>query len=113
MGGMSQLMDDDGQEPGVTMIDWTNGKGTARYWALRLLRENCESGDTFFPTTVVPDAGAVFAQGLRRSDDTCRVLLVNKQWSTASVAVAAGCTAMVVDATSNEDPPRYLDCDAA
>ena len=28
--GMSQLMDDNTREPGVTMVDWTNGNGTVR-----------------------------------------------------------------------------------
>lgn len=111
--GMSQLMDDNGQEPGVSMIDWNNGKGTARYWALRLLRENCQTGDVFLPTSATGGT-AVFAQGLRSSSGECRVLLVNKQWSTAEVTLtgAAGCTAQVVDATSNEDPPRSMDCDS-
>lgn len=110
--GMSQLMDDNGQEPDVTMIDWTNGKGTARYWALRLLREACQPGDAFLPTTVVPERGTVFAQGLRVADGRCKVLLVNKQWSKTTVKLGTACTARVVDATSNEGPPNSVECDA-
>merc|ERR1712113_383227 len=102
--GMSQLMDDNGQEPDVTMIDWTNGKGTARYWALRLLREACQPGDAFLPTTVAPETGAVFAQGLHTAEGRCRVLLVNKRWSKTAVRLGSACTAKVVDATSNERP---------
>ena len=56
--GMSQFMDDIKREPGVTMIDWINGNGTARYWALKLLRDACAPGDSFVQTDVTP-AGEV------------------------------------------------------
>jgi hypothetical protein len=33
------------------MLDWTNGNGTARYWALRLVKEAVSVGDEFVLTT--------------------------------------------------------------
>lgn len=110
--GMSQLMDDVNREPGVSMIDWTNGNGTARYWALRLLRENCEPGDTFVPTQVAP-VGEVFAQGvLSAGRANPRVVLVNKRYEEVTVTFAGmrACYALVVDEGSKEGPARRVDC---
>jgi len=111
--GMSQLMDDVGQEPGVTMIDWTNGKGTARYWALRLLRESCEPGDIFVPTSV-QGSNDTFAQAVVSATGDCRVILVNKDVAPITVVMndSGSCSARIVDADSGEGAPREVDCDS-
>ena len=43
--GESQLVGYPTQFPGVTMIDWTTGKPNARYWVLKLLRDNFGPGN--------------------------------------------------------------------
>jgi hypothetical protein len=114
--GMSQLMDDVHREPGVTMIDWTNGKGTARYWALRLVREAVGPGDEFV-VTGTSNAG-VYAQAVTGAGGTGpkRVVVVNKQYTQATVTIegakGSSCYALVVDASSGEDAPRRVACDA-
>jgi hypothetical protein len=40
----SQFMDAPGQEPSVTMLDWTTGLGTAKYWVNDLLLETYATG---------------------------------------------------------------------
>jgi hypothetical protein len=37
----------DAQFSGVSMVNWTTGEGTARYWVLRLLLDTFQSGDKF------------------------------------------------------------------
>jgi len=126
--GMSQLMDDVSREPGVTMLDWTNGNGTARYWALRLVREAVAPGDRFVPTntrtatrtttTTTTDTGvsssslspSVYAQGVITAGGDRRVVLVNKQYATTAVAVEGCSHALVVDTESGEGPPREVPC---
>jgi hypothetical protein len=113
---MSQLMDDVHREPGVTMIDWTNGKGTARYWALRLVREAVGPQDEFV-TTDSSNLG-VYAQAVTGAGGKGpkRVVVVNKQYTQATVTVeganASSCYALIVDAASGEEAPRKGACDA-
>ena len=117
--GMSQLMDDVKREPGVSMIDWTNGNGTARYWALKLLRDACAPGDAFVSTAVSGDAG-VYAQGVIRTQSTAsntaqsrRLVLVNKRYIAVTVkinSVSKSCMAHIVDTDSGECPARTEAC---
>lgn len=110
--GMSQLMDDVTREPGVTMLDWTNGKGTARYWALRLLREAVAPGDSFVPTTA--GIATVFAQAVvTAGSDSKRVVVVNKVCAESTVTVRGAtpsCHALMVDTVSGEGAPRKVAC---
>merc|ERR1719215_2554602 len=91
------------------MIDWTNGKGTARYWALRLLREACGPGDVFVPTSVSGNA-LVFAQGLVGADGGCRIVMVNRGYDQVNVSVGSSCRVAIVDERSGEGPPRETNC---
>ena len=59
--GQSQFMDSPDREPGVTMMDWSNGNGTAKYWATRLVIEETAMGDVFRNTTV--DTGTAATAG--------------------------------------------------
>ena len=44
--GESQLVGYPSQFPSVSMMDWTNGKPNARYWVLKLIKDNFHAGDT-------------------------------------------------------------------
>jgi hypothetical protein len=102
--GQSQFVDSPDREAGVTMMDWTNGNGTAKYWVTRLIVESTAMGDVFRTTTV--DAGApVYAQAFTHGTER-RVLFINKQNAPISVALAGAATARVVDALTNQSPPR-------
>ncbi len=63
--------------PSVTMVDWKTGQPNARYWVLKLIRQNLGPGDVVVRTSVAsPDA---YAQGYIAPDGTRKVLLVNKR----------------------------------
>ena len=41
----SQYMDAPGQEPSVSMLDWSTGRGTAKYWVNDLLLSSFTPGE--------------------------------------------------------------------
>jgi hypothetical protein len=59
------------------MIDWKTGKPNARYWVLKLLRENFGPGDKLVETGL--DSPSVYAQGFMAVDGKKKVLLVSKR----------------------------------
>ena len=48
--GESQLVGYPTQFPSVSMVDWNNGKPNARFWVLKLLRDNIGAGDKLLET---------------------------------------------------------------
>jgi len=111
----SQFMDSPDREPGVTMMDWRTGNGTAKYWVTHLLIESFAAGEDEFRETVVTKEGAadVHAQAFARVEvgkkEYRQVLLINKSNSQATVSIpgAAG-EARVVDEQSNQSAPRII-----
>ena len=101
--GQSQYVDSPDREPGVSMVDWTNGNGTAKYWALRLVVESTGVGDVFFETTV--NTTVLFAQAFTHGAQR-RVLLVNKQNAQTSVSLPGADSARIVDESTDQSPPR-------
>ena len=109
--GHSQLMDAPGQEPSVTLLDWSSGKGTAAYWGTWMGIRAWSIGDALLPTNITASSGgssnndtaAVHAQGWwhtpapsGRPDlpgaksgvpKTARLLLINKRNAWASVTL--------------------------
>ena len=101
--GQSQFVDSADREPGVSMVDWTNGKPTAKYWVLRLVLESTAVGDVFRKTTANATA-QLFAQAFTHGDER-RVLLINKQNAPTTVVIAGADTARIVDESTNQGPP--------
>ena len=94
--GASQLMDGPGQEPSVSLLDWSTGLGTARFWVVRLVVESFALGDAIAPTAVVAAGGGgggapppLFAMGFAGGAGSRRLLLINKANAYANVTV--GC----------------------
>lgn len=112
--GQSQFMDSPGREPGVTMMDWRTGNGTAKYWTTRLVIDSVSVGDHFQPTAVAPSAlqgsnatPPVFAQAwIRHGTSTRQVLVVNKRNANATVTVAGATWVRIVDEYTGEQAPR-------
>jgi hypothetical protein len=75
--GESQLVGYPTQFPSVTMADWSSGQPNARYWVLKLLRENFGAGDTVVESKM--DLPYVYSMAVLRKDGRRRVLLVNKR----------------------------------
>ena len=103
--GESQLVGYPTQYPSVSMVDWTDGRPNARYWVLKLLKDNFGPGDKLVETKV--DNRYVYALGAIKPDGKRRVLLVNKRNRPfeLTLAGAAGGQLDRVDQTTALQPP--------
>lgn len=107
--GESQLVGYPTQFPSVSMIDYNNGKPNARYWVLKLLKDNFHPGDklvanpeTMFGTSDVEIQGFITPEGRK-------VLFVNKTNAEKTVKLTADMqsgTTATVDEQTGDDAPR-------
>ena len=105
--GESQLVGYPSQYPSVTMIDWRNGKPNARYWVLKLIKDNFHPGDPIVQTDS-SDNGAVTAQAFVTKSGR-KLLLVNCRNRDIDIRLPAGAshgTLATVDQASGEGPAR-------
>jgi len=107
--GESQLVGYPTQFPSVSMIDYNNGKPNARYWVLKLLKDNFHPGDklvanpeTMFGTSDVEIQGFITPEGRK-------VLFVNKTNEEKTVKLTSDLqsgTTLTVDEQTGDDAPR-------
>jgi hypothetical protein len=107
--GESQLVGYPSQFPSVSMIDYNNGKPNARYWVLKMIKDNFHPGDTLaanperlFGASEVDIQGFVTPQGRK-------VLLVNKTNSEKIVKLSPelqSASTLTVDEETGDDEPR-------
>jgi hypothetical protein len=108
--GESQLVGYPSQFPSVTMVDWVNSKPNARYWVLKLIKDNFHPGDKIVETTGDPSDG-VTAQGFDTSTGR-KLLLVNQRNRSIEVTFplrAGQARSSTVDEVSYEGAPRISD----
>lgn len=74
--GESQLVGYPSQYPSVSMMDWKTAKPNARYWVLRLLKDNFGPGDKLVATNI--NTGDVTAQAFITNEGR-KLLLINKR----------------------------------
>ena len=112
MVGESALMQTPDFYPSVTMMDWETGRPNARYWALKLLRENFGPGDKLVLTS--SGLSGVYAQAFLARDGKRKLLLVNTQNKPAEVSIAgaAGGRQEAVDQTTGFNPPASARLDS-
>ena len=109
--GESQLVGYPTQFPSVSMMDWTNSKPNARFWVLKLLKDNFHPGDKLVDT---PLAGVLSSNMSAQAFDTAkgkRLLLLNKRSQPIELALpadAAGGSVVSVDEKSGEGPARSV-----
>jgi len=106
--GESQLVGFPTQFPSVSMVDWNNGKPNARYWVLKLLRDNIGAGDKLVEIgSFAPIDTYVYAIAFVTHDGKKRVLLVNKRDRAFEVPIvgASGGKLDYVDQTTGFQPP--------
>jgi hypothetical protein len=100
------------QFPSVSLVNWTNGLGTPRYWVLKLLLDQTEPGDAIVNTTVAASSGnaTVYAQAYAAPDGTRKVLLVNKVNAASMVDLsgATGGTLYYVNDSTGDNPYASL-----
>jgi hypothetical protein len=97
------------------MMDWTNGKPNARYWVLKLIKDNFHPGDQLVETKLGPDTSDVSAQALVTPSGR-KLLLVNKRNREVDVTLPNG-TAKVdlatVDEATGDGPARAAEHEGA
>jgi Glycosyl hydrolases family 39 len=108
--GESQLVGYPSQFPSVSMVDWVNSKPNARYWVLKLIKDNFHPGDKIVDTTGDASDG-VTAQAFQTLTGR-KLLLVNQRNRSIEVTLppAAGqAQSSTVDEASGEGAPRTSD----
>ncbi len=102
--GESQLVGYPTQFPSVSMVDWDTGRPNARFWVLRLLKDNFGPGDKIVETSFsMPD---VYALPVVTQAGKHRVLLVNKRERQITIDVpgASGAQLEFVDMSTGSQP---------
>ena len=97
-----------GYYPSTTMLDWNTGEPNARYWGLKLLRDNFGPGNKLVESRVsVPD---VYAQGFLGPDGKHKILLVNKRDRSFEVSIpgGTGATEDYIDRTTGNGAPASV-----
>ena len=100
--GESQLVGYPSQFPSVTMIDWTTGKPNARYWVLKLLKDNFHPGDKIVDTKLT--ANGIVAQAFLTPDGK-KLLVVNQRNRSLQLTLprnAQGAKIFTVDESTGE-----------
>lgn len=103
--GESQLVGYPSQFPSVSMIDWTNGKPNARYWVLKLLKDNFHPGDKLVDTTSKGTADVAVQAFITPAGK--KLLVVNKRNHSVDIALPdSGHVAKLstVDESTGEGP---------
>lgn len=103
--GESQLVGYPTQFPGVSMVDWNTGQPNARYWVLKLLRDNFGPGDKLVETQ--GKTSEVYAQGFLTRDGKRKILLINKRDRPAEISLprTTGAQEQYVNQQTAFNPP--------
>ena len=107
--GESQLVGYPTQFPSVSMMNWDNNKPNARYWVLKLLKDNFGPGDKLVETSLPESIGSDVAAQAFVTAKGKKLLLVNKRDHAIDVPLPAGsehATAIAVDVQSGESAAR-------
>ena len=107
--GESQLVGYPSQFPSVSMMNYNNGKPNARYWVLKLIKDNFHPGDKLvanveqdFGSSDLEIQGFITPQGKK-------VLFVNKTNNDKTVTLSAELangTTLTVDEQTGDEAPR-------
>jgi hypothetical protein len=104
--GESQLVGYPSQFPSVSMVDWETGKPNARFWVLRLLKDNFGRDDKIVETSF--SKPEVYALPVVTRSGKHRVLLVNKRERQITIDVpgASGAQLEFVDMGTGSQPSK-------
>lgn len=101
--GESQLVGYPTQFPDVSMMNWKNGKPNARYWILKLIKDNFGPGDKLVTTS--SNNPHVLAQGFVTTNGK-KLLLINKTNKEINLKLTAmeGAKMQTVDISTGDNP---------
>jgi hypothetical protein len=105
--GESQLIGYPTQFPSVSMMNWENNKPNARFWVLKLLKDNFHPGDEMVETTI--SSKDLAAQAYITSAGR-KMLIVNKRNRTLEISLpdAGKASALTVDLSTGDGPARSI-----
>jgi hypothetical protein len=106
--GESQLVGYPTQFPDVSMMDWENGKPNARYWVLKLIKDNFGPGDKLVSTSL--NGAGVICQAFVTAKGK-RLLLINQHNKEIQINLPAetkDAPVDYVDVTTGENPPSHM-----
>lgn len=108
--GESALMQLPGFYPSVSMMNWEDGKPNARYWVLKLIRDNFPPGDKIVQAAPTSMSHPVYAEGFVSPQGKRKLLLINVRDNNVNVHIPGikGGREQFVDETTGEDPPRTV-----
>ncbi|HXX21604.1 MAG TPA: glycosyl hydrolase family 39 [Terriglobia bacterium] len=107
--GGAELVDYPGMFPGTNLVSWDTGQPNARYWGLKLLRDNFGPGDKLVATKL--ESPQVYAQAFLTPEGRHKILLVNKRDRTCVLTIpgAEGGQLQQVDQSTASSPPVTSD----
>jgi hypothetical protein len=103
--GESQLVGYPTQFPDVSMMNWENGKPNARYWVLKLIKDNFGPGDKLVSTSF--NGSDIVCQAFITSKGK-KLLLINQRNKEIQISLPMAATQIIshcVDTTTRENPP--------
>lgn len=106
--GESQLVGYPTQFPSVSMVDWRSGRPNARYWVLKLIKDNFHPGDKLTETQILHDHQEIAAQAFLTPEGK-KLLLINKRNHPVEVILpqeAVNVRLATVDETTAEGAAR-------
>jgi hypothetical protein len=106
--GESQLVGFPTQYPDVSMINYVNSKPNARFWVLKMIKDNIKAGDNLVATDVNANTGDDITAQAFASGTGKKVLILNKRNKTVMLKVPAafnGAKVSTVDEVSADDAP--------
>lgn len=106
--GESQLLGFPSMFPDVSMTNWENGNPNARFWILKLIKDNFGSGDKLVDTK--QDESGFVSQAFITAKGK-KLLLINQQNKEVQITLpeeAKGAIADYVDISTNEHPPASM-----
>jgi Glycosyl hydrolases family 39 len=105
--GESQLVGYPSQFPSVSMMNWKTGNPNARYWVLKLIKDNFHPGDMLVDTKF-SSSSDVEGQAFETSEGR-KLLLLNRRNKDAIVTLPAGITnykLSIVDGSTGDNAPK-------
>ena len=92
------------------MMNWENNKPNARFWVLKLVKDNFHPGDKLVETKLDGDASANVESQAFATPAGNKLLLANKRNQAVSVALpdAAKATALTVDLQTADGAARSV-----
>ena len=108
--GESQLIGYPTQFPSVSMMNWENNKPNARFWVLKLIKDNFHPGDKLVDTAIEgKDGGNIAAQAFITPSGR-KLLLANKRDTSIEVPLpdAEKATVLTVDLETGDGPARTV-----